>query len=101
MLLGNRLSELWRLSPFAGLAYMDFETVKAWLTRQTTKQLRIHWLCAVLGIVLTPVGLGISALLAFAAARAFGGHSTDPGINEKCAWVAAGCIPVLFGINFL
>jgi hypothetical protein len=79
---------------------MDFEAIKAWLARQTNKQIQIRWLCALLGIVLTPVGLAIGVVLIFAIARLSARHSANPGIDAKCAWIALCSLPVLFIINF-
>jgi hypothetical protein len=78
---------------------MNFESIKAWLTSQTEKQIRTRWLMAALGLVLTPIALAIGFFLAFIIARASMRDSTDPGTDLKCFWVALGAMPVLFIIN--
>ena len=80
---------------------MDFEAVKAWLIRQTDRQIRVRWLLALLGIVLTPVALADGSLLIFVLVRAFGRDSTDPGMDARCFWIALGAVPVMFIINRL
>jgi hypothetical protein len=78
---------------------MDFEALKAWLARQTRKQIRIRWLLALLGVVLTPIALVVDAFLIFVIVRRITRDWDDPQMNVKCLWVTLGIIPVLFVIN--
>ena len=78
---------------------MDFETIKAWLAGQTAKQLRIRSSLAVLSLILAPVALAISLIMAFAIAWLFVHDPKDPGVETRCFWISLGALPVLFIVN--
>jgi len=78
---------------------MDFESVKAWLARQTGREIRIRWLLACLGILLTPFALIVGIFLLFAFARMISKDWNDPNIDVKCIWVALGIMVLLFVVN--
>ena len=78
---------------------MDFETIKAWLSKQTNRQIRIRWWLALLGLFLTPFGIAVGAFLVFVIAWVSTHDSSDPAIDAKCLWIALAGVPVLFVIN--
>src|SRR3982751_6265820 len=86
---------------FIFLDPVHFERIKEWLTARTAKEIRIRMLLATLGLILTPIGIAVGALVIFIIARAFSRDSTNPNIDVKCFWFALISIPVLFLLNLL
>jgi len=83
---------------------MDFETVKAWFTNHTNRQIRHRWLLALLGIVLLPFATIVGGLLIYGLLWAITHQSDnrgDGGIDVKCLWITLGIILVMFIINLL
>ncbi|TAL01621.1 MAG: hypothetical protein EPO07_08160 [Verrucomicrobia bacterium] len=80
---------------------MEFETVKAWLTRHTRHQIRNRWLLAALGLALLPLATVTGGILIFGLLRVITHDSTDPRMDVKCFWITLGIIPVMFLINLL
>ncbi len=80
---------------------MNFEMVKAWLEKQTAREIRNRGMLALLGIVLTPIGLaaGFCVVLFFAwiATR----ESRSSGLSPAALWIAVGSVPVMFVLNAL
>jgi hypothetical protein len=80
---------------------MHFERIKEWLTAKTAKEIRIRILLAILGLILTPIGIAVGAFVIFIIARVVTRDSSDPRMDVKCFWFALITIPVLFLLNLL
>ncbi len=78
---------------------MDFESIKTWLAQQTSREIRIRWLLASLGILLAPLAVIVGVSLLFAIARLVTRDWNDPRIDVKCAWTALGIMALLFVVN--
>jgi len=76
---------------------MDFEAVKAWLTRRTQKKISNCRLLGILGLVLTPVALVVTTICVYWLLRLFTHDASyNPGDPTLCLLISLAIIPCLF-----
>lgn len=76
---------------------MNFETVKAWMTRWAAKESRYSHLKGILGLVLGPIALAVALGLVYFVLLSARRHApADADYQRKCLWVTLALLPLLF-----
>jgi len=75
---------------------MDFETVKAWLTRWTNGQMRNCRLAGILGLTLGPPALAGALAFIYWLLRLFTYNESGPDKRSMCLWITVAALPCMF-----
>ena len=76
---------------------MDFEAVKAWLTRWMNRQANAYRLKGILGMALAPAALAAALTLVYWLLRLFTHDvANNLGDPRKCLWITLAVLPCLF-----